>query len=1015
MFMESITSEYLSASAGSGKTYALSQRFCRLVMSGVPPEEICALTFTRPATREIFSAVIKRLLTDDSLDGKLPYTREQALARVLRVLPQLQISTIDAFSAKIARLFAYEVGLDPDFTLYDGGNSPEGQAFLHEMLRRAFAKSDKGSTRELLNIFDIQDAHTAESAPLSQQWKQFWMAYSSAIQAHPDGWGDLERIGEPYAKRCERPEDLVGRALAMLDALEGEKGANTRGIKRLRTLLAEYHAEVVSLRRLHTLWGGPWKSAETFNACATDGAFTYYNKPVILDEPLREIYDALWQDLIARDVEQTVQHTQALYRALTALKAAERQLAEETGMVSFDGVTRTLSEAIGGNLSVRNPNAFYVTYRLDTAIRHLMIDEFQDTSTAQWKVLSGVAHELAAEEDGTFFYVGDTKQSIYAWRGGDPTLFADQSRLPAIPAGTPLVESYRSGPAIIKFVNTVMKFNLDVRFDEKIAWQYDNLKRWNEQWQDHVAHSDVPNYVQMVALGGKREEWIISAARMIAARWRQVAGQHRTIAVMAPSNPILQGEKGLLRYLRQEGVPCAVDGKRNIVDTPIGTLVLHLLHWMADPRSTLSYGIAQQIGVVEATPQETLAEWMHCVNRHGFAAWIDLVFGEKSPARKRLSGLDLNVLDAVRHGLEKVDQQGSVDPTKAKRMLELLQVQCSAEDEVVNLMTIHHSKGLTYDVVFTVLAGKINDERYVTHEAGLDWVLEKPILNETYQRLPAMKEARESRLHDKMYDTLCMLYVAITRARYEQIVLAPESAAKTLSSVAGWLYQKFDVDAAPSCKGIADTEVTFPTFEKAVVPAVDCYHDGDPTWWQSHKGEDNNTEETLIQLAQWEREAPTDVAEVGLPSESAKAKTITELLAQHGSAARHFGVSVHEQLSAVEWSDSPPGKLFPAVFRKPNEPCELWRERPFSVNVSDDGSLRYCAGQFDRAHLFPERREAVIYDFKTARLAEVTEAYRKQMTDYRKALAVLTGYDEAKIRTILLFTRHHQAIEVTHD
>lgn len=63
--MKDLGSQYLSASAGSGKTFALSRRYCRLVMAGARPETICALTFTRAATREIFAAVVERLLNHE--------------------------------------------------------------------------------------------------------------------------------------------------------------------------------------------------------------------------------------------------------------------------------------------------------------------------------------------------------------------------------------------------------------------------------------------------------------------------------------------------------------------------------------------------------------------------------------------------------------------------------------------------------------------------------------------------------------------------------------------------------------------------------------------------------------------------------------------------------------------------------------------------------------------------------------------------------------------------------------
>ena len=983
-------------------------------MAGVPPEEICALTFTRPATREIFSAVIKRLLEDETLDGDTRFTRAEALARVLAVLPQLQISTIDAFSAKVARLFAYEVGIDPAFSLYDGGNSPEARALIREMLSRAFHHTDQHSAEELLATFDIQDRALAESRPLSQQWKDFWVKYAYVLEDHPDGWGEIQRLGTYLQTRCNNAQEIVAQARELVEELKEAGTIDKRAIKKLESLLDEYHADTPSLRQLKALWKSDWKGSSYFKACAEDAGFTYYKNLVELGPELSRCFKVLWDDLITRDLEQASRHTRALYRALASLRRAEKQLLDERSMVSFDTITRTLAAKIGGKLSVRDANAFYVAYRLDSAIRHLMIDEFQDTSTAQWQVLSGVAHELAEETDSTFFYVGDTKQSIYAWRGGDPTLFADTTRLPEIPAGEPLINSYRSVQTVIDFVNRVMKLDQSACIGKDLDWQIPSLETWNQNWEDHTSAIKGAGYVQLVSLGGNRNEWIVNAARMIAARWRQLSKKKLSIAVMAATNTILQGENGLLAYLRQEGVPCAVDGKRNIVETPIGTLVLHLLQWMADPRATFYRGIAELLGIVTEDDVKTLNSWVKLINKGGFTLWLDALFGDAQPIHQQLSAMDLTVLDAIRHAFEKLDQEGKIEPAEARVILEALQVPCSADENVVNLMTMHHSKGLTFDVVFSIFSGDIASDRMVDYEVGEDWVLERPVLNDTYHYTPALEEARQQRKNARMYDILCMSYVAITRARFEQIVLAPTKDAKSLSTRAGWLYEQFPNPFTPACDGLADTSVELLKVEKDIV-AINHYSDGDVNWWQTR--EDRVTKESpATEAFVWKREDANDALEVDLPSEHAKAKSISDMLGLHATTARTFGTSFHEELSAIEWTETPPKGLFPEVFRKPtDETCELWRERPFSVCLKAAEGNSYMAGQFDRVHLFPERRSAIIYDYKTSYSAEVTSAYREQLGKYRQALAVLTGYDVADIRTILLFTRHHQAIEVTYE
>ena len=133
-------------------------------------------------------------------------------------------------------------------------------------------------------------------------------------------------------------------------------------------------------------------------------------------------------------------------------------------------------------------------------------------------------------------------------------------------------------------------------------------------------------------------------------------------------------------------------------------------------------------------------------------------------------------------------------------------------------------------------------------------------------------------------------------------------------------------------------------------------------------------------------------------------------LAEGADTARNFGISEHARLADIAWADEPPS--FPEVFRRPAEPCELWRERTFAVTVREGGKTRRLVGQFDRVHIFPDSRRAVIYDFKTSREPVATSAYERQLRDYRVALAALTGFAPESIRMVLLFTRSGRSVEV---
>lgn len=496
--MNGLGSHYLSASAGSGKTVALSVRYCRLVAAGVPPDAICALTFTRAATREIFAAVVRRLVTGD-VGGFTEAQRTEALRRVLEALPRLQISTIDAFSAKIARLFAYELGLNPDFSLYEEGSGPEAREALRETVRRALRVTSQTSAEELLHRLDVRSDGAAPAGSLSGRLQGILRAFRRIAEAHPEGWGVLSALGCPLPALCDDRSACMDtlRAQPMDDLAERHRTAFLR-------LLDGYHAELSSLRELKARWGGAWKDASKFRDLAMRGEHVYYKKAFALSPHAHMAATALWDDLLARDLKQAADHTAALREAVGALDEAYAAWSAETGRLSFSELTRALARIVGeGRLSMLDTERMYVAYRLDAAVRHLMIDEFQDTGTEQWAVLSGMAHELATAEDGTFFYVGDVKQSIYGWRGGDATLFGDPARVPDIPAGPELVESYRSSPDVIALVNRVFRFPAGVK-DEAEPWQRVPLREWGARWRRHIAHRRDRGRAEAIVLGGTK-------------------------------------------------------------------------------------------------------------------------------------------------------------------------------------------------------------------------------------------------------------------------------------------------------------------------------------------------------------------------------------------------------------------------------------------------------------------------------------------------------------------------------
>src|SRR5262249_16157403 len=147
-----------------------------------------------------------------------------------------------------------------------------------------------------------------------------------------------------------------------------------------------------------------------------------------------------------------VKQTRGLFRLLEHFHKAYAPLKSSRHAFRFEDVTFLLARAA----TLFEGDGPDVSYRIGVTTQHLLLDEFQDTSPIQWRVVESAAMSIAAEaESHSFFCVGDEKQAIYGWRGGDPTLFDRIKRQMPSLTWRDLSTSYRSAPPIIEAVNAV--------------------------------------------------------------------------------------------------------------------------------------------------------------------------------------------------------------------------------------------------------------------------------------------------------------------------------------------------------------------------------------------------------------------------------------------------------------------------------------------------------------------------------------------------------------------------------
>jgi len=417
----------LSASAGSGKTFALSVRYLALLFLGESPSAILAATFTNKAAAEMrqrvgealrrleepdFDAFREELIRQTGLsEAELLERRPEVLRRFLR--SATHIVTLDSFFVTVLRAGALEIGLEPDFVVTE---EPEGD--LEEALLRELEREG------LLEVL-VELAIRMEKRKVS---------------------GMMESLEALYRQDALLPE-FPGEGGESIEALEA-------AIEMLRASLHR-RIEAVGASRSAIRNFAPATTAElymrSFLGKETLEAHSHYRKYLPKDPSIEQEYQELrslllrWVRARERAVLSRLGHLYAHYRNARIVQA------RGSGVLDFDDLGyfayRLLHESLAKDL---------LYFRLDSRFRHMLLDEFQDTSTLQFLLLEPLIDEIFAgqgqQEIRSFFYVGDTKQSLYRFRGGVEELFDRVARRYGIPVEH-LESNYRSARLVVQSVN----------------------------------------------------------------------------------------------------------------------------------------------------------------------------------------------------------------------------------------------------------------------------------------------------------------------------------------------------------------------------------------------------------------------------------------------------------------------------------------------------------------------------------------------------------------------------------
>jgi len=1040
------------ASAGTGKTHALTSRYLALLLGGADPAVVLATTFTRKAAHEIQGRVLERLAQaaggGEALDRLSASVEREVtapecldlLARLLRGIDRIRIGTIDAFLVKLARLFALDLGLPADWRIADASESDHLRS---EAVGEAVAGAAKLELLDLLRDFQRQSIGQSAHEELLRFVAE---GRQALLESGPGAWDRIRPLPDAL------PEDLATAVAALPGFLvprtkSGGEKVHWANAKRKLVECAERGA-----------WADLLAVGIVKSVCA--GKADFDRSPI---EPAHlEVLRPLVEHARHLATETLARQNRASRALLERNERSYRALGR--GLLGFEDLPdalRALGSSVDGPLDPHD-----IAHRLDARIDHLLLDEFQDTSPAQWRVLRPIADAILGDADGrrSFFGVGDVKQSIYGWRSAEPRLLRDFAKQRKKLETETLKTSYRSSRAVLGTVNEVF-----ARLDENPAFTDDRgeertealaaAREFQEGFDRHEpaprAGGDRPGAVTVLRARAAAEGQAAEAPVLVLA-----VDLVRGILAEAPAASVgilLRRRRWipeLIAKLREAGIPASDEGGNPLTDSIAVLHALSLLH-LADHPGDLAAAfhvatspLGPKVGLEPGTFRERAAAVARGVRRSlaelGFGAWLASI--RPAGASEPSEGGGYGSWDAGRFG-QLVDLAFAWEGRAGSRPRAFVEHvrKTKVEDpsaEQVRVMTVHGAKGLEFDaVILPELDVPLvrNERRLLTLRPDPEGEIEV-----VTHRLP--KEIRAAhaeleRVHQdvarrRIVEELCVLYVAMTRAihRLDLIVRAREEEGGGLT-FATILRGALGFDAAGE-EGIAweHGERTEPWFREEVARApgtsVDPRGSAEPRVKRPLRLAPSRRPRSLPALS------PSRADDVG-PAQASNLLRPREVMTARGRL-------LHRLLQELEWietfdrsdedllaigrgieSDTDVLRAALADFRaalerpgtrqalsRPPGELELWRERPFSIRMAGpDGREALWSGAFDRVVLFRKAGELVsadLLDFKSDRVDASTvgnraESYRAQMEAYRRALARITGLEETRIRARLLF------------
>jgi len=851
------------ASAGSGKTFTLVKEYLKMAMASSDPQrfrKILAITFTNKAAAEMKERVISTLhqmakgertgaanqmaqilMAELHLDeSTLQKRAANLLAHILHQYNDFSVGTIDSFMHRVVRTFAQDLRMPLNFSV-ELSNEVIIQMAIDELLE--LVGQNEAITDVLvgytLSQTDDEKKNNIEEELSATAKDLLTEQYAKAISALKNlNMSDFLRLRSDFNAYCRRIEEELRRignqalltlADANLDPSELYKGRNGIGNWFVKLSKAgESGLPYASNTVQTTLNENTWYSKASSNsplARIIDSVSPQLSK---LGHEALQILELNREEYILKKVLRDSLFRLAL---LNEISRIIDRIRNDESIVHISEFNKRVSKIV-----MEEPIPF-IYERLGERYQHFMIDEFQDTSLMQWQNLLPLIHNGLAQNAGSLI-VGDGKQAIYRFRGGEVGLFNNlpqayppdnhpltverHALLQQVFEGHSLDFNYRSARAIIEFNNTLYPFVSERFLPQRFIGVYNKPEQ-------KAGKSAGKGFVQIELIpqgfnsAERDEEHAKRTLRIIRELVQNKNFQYRDIAILVRSN---RNCTFLAKVLIESGIP-VVSGESLLVDSSPDVLLIlaclnilvnqdthlnlfHVCTWLVTNKR-LPFGTLEELLKRMDTPDES--NLRDLLKEHGFG--IDSVnqasasLFEVCTALIRMFGLRIQDHPYLLFFLEAVWQHSGRSLTDYTLFLNWWSenrknqyIKIPESSNAVRILTIHKSKGLQFPVViFPYAHGERKNRQF-------EWVINEGNLPGELPaaRIPLTRELQETSFADLIQledekaalDRINLMYVATTRPETALYIISGRSGNKG-SLQSGWeeYLENFLLDQSP--------------------------------------------------------------------------------------------------------------------------------------------------------------------------------------------------------------------------